>query len=172
MPSDPIPSDPGAVPASSAKRFERTYPIRFAHCDAAGIVFYPHYFVILNDHVEDWFGEALQHDFLAWHRDLGLGVPTVRIECDFLAPSRIGERLRFWLEIERLGRSSVTLVRGAECGGEQRLRVRQSLVCIELASGRSRPWPEAVRERMAAFVVPPAPARPIANHATDRPEAP
>ncbi|HVL59685.1 MAG TPA: thioesterase family protein [Burkholderiaceae bacterium] len=135
-------------------RFERSYPIRFAHCDFAGIVFYPQYLVLFNDHVEDWFNEALGQDFGAYHGELGLGIP-VRLECDFLRPSRIGDSLTLWLEIERLGERSVTLARGARVGDEQRVALRQVLVCVELARQSSRPWPDSLRRAMLPYVAQP-----------------
>lgn len=136
-------------------KFERTYTIRFAHCDFAGIVFYPQYFTLFNDHVEDWFAEALGQDFASLHGTLGLGVPTARLECDFVRPTRIGERLTLWLEIERLGNASVVLARGACVGDETRVRLRQVLVCVELATQRSRAWPDALREAMKPFLTHP-----------------
>ena len=39
--------------------FEREQLIRFSHCDPAGIVFFPQYFVLFNGHVEDWFDDGL-----------------------------------------------------------------------------------------------------------------
>src|SRR5476649_217235 len=34
--------------------------VRFSHCDPAGIIFYPHYFVMFNGLVEDWCNHALE----------------------------------------------------------------------------------------------------------------
>ena len=33
--------------------------VRFSHCDPAGIVFYPQYFIMFNGLVEDWFNQGL-----------------------------------------------------------------------------------------------------------------
>jgi acyl-CoA thioesterase FadM len=41
--------------------------IRFHHCDPAGIVFYPQYFVLFNELVEDWFNHGLGIDFARFH---------------------------------------------------------------------------------------------------------
>ena len=37
--------------------------VRFSHCDPAGIIFYPHYFVMFNGLVEDWFNHALEINY-------------------------------------------------------------------------------------------------------------
>ena len=36
------------------RTFERSVLIRFHHCDPAGVAFYPEYFVLFNELVEDW----------------------------------------------------------------------------------------------------------------------
>jgi len=42
--------------------FDMPVRIRFAHCDPAGIVFFPQYLVLTNALVEDWFTERLKID--------------------------------------------------------------------------------------------------------------
>ena len=42
--------------------------IRFHHCDPAGIVFYPQYFVLMNELVEDWFDRRLCVPFAELHQ--------------------------------------------------------------------------------------------------------
>ena len=39
--------------------FQREILVRFGHCDAAGWVFYPRYFEMISDFVEDWFEDGL-----------------------------------------------------------------------------------------------------------------
>jgi 4-hydroxybenzoyl-CoA thioesterase len=123
--------------------------IRFHHCDPAGIVFYPQYFVLMNELVEDWFDRKLAVPFSALHQRDRLGVPMGRIECDFLVPSGIGDRLAFTLEIERLGKASIVLAVVARCAGEVRVRARLTLVLASLDTRRSVPIPEAMRAAMA-----------------------
>lgn len=101
-------------PRAPAVPFRRRLTVRFRHCDPAGIVFFPRYLEMLNDLFED-FMAGLGHPFAALHgsdaapgAETG-GVPTVRVEADFLAPSRLGDQLELTLGVARLGRSSVTL---------------------------------------------------------------
>ena len=49
------------VPPSGA--FTRSVPIRFSHCDPAGIVYFPHYFDMFNGLIEDWYGQELGYDY-------------------------------------------------------------------------------------------------------------
>lgn len=131
--------------------YRRTIQIEFNHCDPAGIVFYPRYFEMTNSVVENFFAEVLRYPFARIHIEEHFGVPTVRIETDFHAPSRLGDQVVFELEIVRLGRSSVTFLIRALAGEELRLEARLTLVWIT-PDGRSAPWPEVIRARMTAFM--------------------
>lgn len=122
--------------------------IRFQHCDPAGIVFYPRYFELINSVVEDWFEEVLQHDFNQLHVESGTGVPTAAIDTQFHAPSRLGELLTFELLVQALGHSSLTLQITAYCGEQKRLTSCSTLVFMDLNSGKSMPWTEAIRQRI------------------------
>lgn len=120
--------------------------IRFQHCDPAGIVFYPRYFEMINSVVEDWFEDIVQHDFNHLHIQSGTGVPTVSIDTQFCAPSRLGEILTFELVVQAIGRSSLTLQISANCAEQKRLTSRLTLVFIDLTSGQSMPWTDAIRQ--------------------------
>jgi 4-hydroxybenzoyl-CoA thioesterase len=121
--------------------FEIEDTIRFAQCDPAGIVFFPQYLVMLNTLHERWFGEGLgvpYHDYIGVRR---LGVPTVRLECDFTAVSKHGDRLRQRLAV------------AFDCGGELRARFRQVLVCTSLATHKPHPLPDDLRQGMQRFLL-------------------
>ena len=133
--------------------FERTETVRFAHCDPAGIVFFPQYLVMLNTLVEDWFDRGLKIPYAGLITGRRLGLPSVRLEVDFTAVSRIGDVLVQRLQVLHLGRSSLQLAAiylGAD--GELRLRARQVLVCTSLDDHRPRPLPDDVRAAVPAFM--------------------
>ena len=119
--------------------------VRFAHVDAAGIVFYPRYFEMLNAAVEDYFAEVVGVGFAEMHGQRRLGVPTVRLETDFAAPSRLGDLLDFELRVTALGRSSLGLSVAVLCGGDVRVSISITLVCMDLDAGRALPWPDDMR---------------------------
>ncbi len=80
--------------------------IRFHHCDPAGIVFYPQYFVLFHELLEDWFnlGLAVPYaDFIGRQR---LGIPTVHVSSDFIAASRLGDQIDLTLTVAHLDRSA------------------------------------------------------------------
>ncbi len=119
--------------------------VRFAHIDAAGIVFYPRYFEMLNAAVEDYFTDVVGVNFAQMHFERKLGVPTVKLETVFVAPSRLGDALDFAFLVQQVGRSSVDIAVDIRCGAELRLQIRVVLVCMDLATGRAIGWPDDMR---------------------------
>ena len=128
--------------------FEARVKVRFADVDPAGIVFYPRYFEMLNGAVEDWFEQVLGLDFKSMHLVRKIGVPTVKLEAHFLAPSELGEELLVTITPRDVGRSSCEIGVTFSGAGRERLRADIVLVCLDLATQRSIAWPETVRRHM------------------------
>ncbi|GAB4038123.1 MAG: acyl-CoA thioesterase [Rubrivivax sp.] len=136
--------------------FERTRRIRFSHCDPAGIVFFPQYLVMLGDHVEDWVSEGLGIPYATLIGARRTGLPTVRLECDFRAISRLGEDVTYSLRVTRLGTRSLTLATEV-LGPARDLRAAfvQVLVSTDLDTHRAVELPPDLRAAAMAFA--PAP---------------
>ena len=132
--------------------FKRERLIRFSDCDPAGIVFYPQYFVMFNGLVEDWVDEGLGIGFWRLVIERQTGLPTVRLEADFRAVSKMGDRVDLALSVERLGSRSITL--NSRCtgleDGELRMQMRQVLVCTSLQTHQAIEVPADMREAIAA----------------------
>ncbi len=133
-------------------RFEAVRTVRFADCDPAGIVFFPQYLVMVNTLVEQWFDEGLRVPYADVIGVRRTGLPTVRLEVDFTAISRHGERLVQRLAVRRLGRSSLHLHHEFLGGDEPRLRAVQVLVCTSLATHRPQPIPDDLRAAMQPYL--------------------
>ena len=131
--------------------FESAKQIRFHHCDPAGIVFYPQYFVLFNELVEDWFNEGLGVDFARYHTEGRHGIPMAHIECDFLAPSKVGEVLRFCLSVKKIGGSSLTLAVEAKAGDDTRVRATLVVVQAALDTRRAVAFSAEFREKLARY---------------------
>jgi 4-hydroxybenzoyl-CoA thioesterase len=135
--------------------FRTSTQVRFAHCDAAGWMFYPRALELVNGVVEDWFAEDLGKSFKVLHLDDGLGVPTVRLESEFHSPARLGDNLDFELTVTTLGRASVDLAIAASTDGTPRFTARLKIVFTELADAKSTPIPDAIRVAMQPYVAAP-----------------
>ncbi|MFT4246928.1 MAG: thioesterase family protein [Pseudomonas sp.] len=131
-------------------KFSRPHRIRFAECDPAGIVFYPQYFVMFNNLLEAWVDGLLpQLGFAGYIGSLRLGLPTVRMEADFRAVSRMGEEVVLSLEVQRLGGKSLTLALACTgSDGELRMRATQVLVATSLETHRAIDIPEVLRRAL------------------------
>jgi len=130
--------------------FTRDITIRFEHCDPAGIIFYPRFFALVNETVEDWFAD-LGHDFKTLHVDQRRGVPTVRFESEFVAPVRIGDRLKQSLGVEAIGNASLELKHLAVVGDRAVARFDQTLVFTDLTTMKAAPWPADLRAAITKF---------------------
>ena len=131
--------------------FERRLLIRFSHCDPAGIVFFPQYLVMVNNLIEDWVSEALNIPYAALIGTRRIGLPTVSLNCEFTAVSRMGDEVMLGLTLAHTGRSSVRLELGCRQGDEQRMRVTQTIVATDLNTHRPLPLPDDLRKGMTAF---------------------
>jgi 4-hydroxybenzoyl-CoA thioesterase len=138
--------------------------IRFAHCDPAGIVFYPRYFEMLNSVVEDWCAQGLGMDFRTMHMAHQLGLPTVHLEVDFVQASQLGDMLEAQLRVVRVGTSSVELavsffgMAQTRQNPEQqaqpglRMKIKQVLVWMDLQKRSAQPLPDQLRSQMMKYI--------------------
>jgi 4-hydroxybenzoyl-CoA thioesterase len=143
--------------------FQREMLVRFGHCDAAGWVFYPRYFEMVSDFVEDWFEDGLLASAPGLFHHKKILTPSVHFTVDYLKPTRYGDRLTFNLWTVQIGRASCELRIEASHQGEMRMRLKQVLVFISADTGRALPIPPELHTRMQRFQVDPAtpaPAKP------------
>ena len=138
--------------------FVRERLIRFSDCDPAGIVFYPQYFVMFNGLVEDWVEEGLGVGYRRLIIERRIGLPTVKLEAEFRAISRMGDRVLLGLDVSRLGGRSLSL--DLRCVGtgpdgceELRMRIRQVLVITSLETHRSIDVPADLRVAIERYAV-------------------
>ena len=127
--------------------FRVEQPIRFSHCDPAGVLYFPHVFDFVNAAVEDWFARRLGLPFHVLHLEHRRGNPVVRTHCQFVKPCRFGEALALELEPTAVGRSSIELRITGTVGGAPRFRVRHKTAMMSMDTMRAIELPEKVRTR-------------------------
>ncbi|MEO7170254.1 MAG: thioesterase family protein [Sphingomonas sp.] len=128
--------------------FSARHRLRFAHCDAAGIAYYPRLLELADAVIEDWTEQVIGVPRRILHLELGRGLPTVDMRVQFAGPSRLGDWLDFALTAERIGTSSIDLALAMSCAGEHRLSAHYTQVLVELDAMRSLPWPADWRARI------------------------
>ena len=147
---------PSAEPATHDGRappnaFRSRHLVRFAHCDPAGIVFYPRFFDILSSALEDWFQSGLECPFGEFMVKRKLRIPGLSITAEFLRPCKLGELLDIDLWVARMGRSSLELALAGSVEGEPRLRALWTMCVIDFTTFKSTPIPDDLRQRMRSF---------------------
>ena len=95
--------------ASLRRMFRHVRPVRFAEVDAARIVYFARYLDFCHDALEALFG-ALPGGYPQLTMVRGIGIPSVRVEADYLAPLRYGDTALIDVSVERLGQRSITFV--------------------------------------------------------------
>jgi 4-hydroxybenzoyl-CoA thioesterase len=139
--------------------FDMPVRVRFSHCDPAGIVFFPQYLVLTNALVEDWFTDCLRIDYAHLIGTRRVGLPIVKLDCDFSRPSRMGETVTLSLTLESVGQRSIRLGMVCHDGGdmpEVRFRAEQVLVTTSLETGQSIDIPGDIASALANFAAPSA----------------
>jgi len=140
--------------AVTGRVFSTTMLVRFRHCDPAGIVFYPRYFEMINDLVEEWFDQGLGLSFEALHAGRGIGTPLASVQCNFFAPSRWNETLTQTLIVRRIGGASFTAeVQFFGADGDSRLNAALTIVTVDLNRMKSIAMPDDLRQRMQEFLL-------------------
>jgi hypothetical protein len=133
--------------------FQREMLVRFGHCDAAGWVFYPRYFEMISDFVEDWFEDGLKASAPGLFHHKKLLTPSVHFTVDFAKPTHYGERLTFNLWTLKIGRSSHRSVppgRAAHAGETgARLHLRRERSRDRHSAGTRRPHEALLARRRA-----------------------
>ncbi len=129
--------------------------IRFSHCDPAAIVYFPRFFDLAHSTMEDWFTDGVGIALPELIRERRIGTPTVKINCDFVKPLRMGDTLRFELRVSKLGNASVNLNYRGTKDGIEHLQITQTLVFMNLDSAKATSIPNDVRESIEKFLIAP-----------------
>ena len=121
-------------------------PVRFIECDQQGIVFNAHYLVWADEAVNIWWSTR----GVDWS-DLdarGFDYVVVASTLEWRSSARWGDTVDVDADLEKLGRTSLTLKFTIRVGDRECCVVRTTYVCTE--GGTSTPWPDVVRERLTA----------------------
>lgn len=139
------------------KVFRAEYPILFSHCDPAGIAYFPRLFDLLHQTMEAWFSDGLDERYADFVMKKRIGAPTVSMQCDFLSPAFFGDRLSIELSVVRIGNSAIDFAYDARVGTRACFKARHSVCTLCLETFKSIPIPDALRQRMQAYLADEAP---------------
>ncbi|MBI1244142.1 MAG: acyl-CoA thioesterase [Alphaproteobacteria bacterium] len=125
--------------------------IRFSHTDPAGIVYFPNYFDFCNGVMEDWYTRALGIDYARLIFVERHATPIVHAECDFFAPSKMGDRLSLTLILRKVGRTSIDISIHGHAKGVLRLEAKIVTVYMNLDTQKPEDVPAGMRARFDVY---------------------
>ncbi|WP_222192606.1 acyl-CoA thioesterase [Modestobacter italicus] len=121
-------------------------PVRFAECDQQGVAFNAHYLTWADEAVNAWWaGIGLPYGALAAR---GIEYYVKATALDWVSSARYGDTVSVDAELDRLGRTSLTLLFTVRVGERVCCTVRTTYVAT--SDGRPTPWPDDVRARVSA----------------------
>ena len=127
-------------------------PVRFDEVDAAGLVFFAHYAAFAHEAMERLFDEHVAGGYVALITERRIGLPAVKLECDYTAPLRYGDVATIEAQVAHLGNKSAVLAYriarkadGVRCAG-----LRHTVVITDLEAMRSMAMPADVRQALQA----------------------
>ena len=120
-------------------------PVRYVECDQQGVVFNAHYLTWADESSNHWWAShGIPWDEVAARVD-----PVVKASSlEWSSSARWGDTVEVDAFTERLGTTSVTVAYTVRVGERVACVVRNTYVAI--ADGRPTPWPEDIREKLAA----------------------
>ncbi|SRR5579859_939453 len=124
--------------------------LRFGDCDPAGIAYFPNYFHFLNGVVEEWW-MSLGFPWRVLIQERRIGLPTVKLDTQFLAPGFMGDTLHFSFEIVALGSRSMTLEHFVTRDETLLWQATQVVVATSLDTHQSLAWPDDIRAALRTF---------------------
>jgi acyl-CoA thioester hydrolase len=121
-------------------------PVRYVECDQQGIVFNAHYLVWADEAVNTWWADR-GVDWPALNTR-GLDYVVVASALEWRSSARHGDTVDVDADLEKLGRTSLTVRFAVRVGERECCVVRTTYVCT--ADGESTAWPEEIRRRVSA----------------------
>ncbi len=116
------------------------------------MVFYPRYLDMFNNLIEDWFAKDIGQDIRTLVQDRRIGIPAVRIECDFRRPTRLGDLLQLQLSVEEMSESSLCLIIDGSVDGRPSVTALITLVFVSMDSFEAVAAPPDIREKIERFL--------------------
>jgi acyl-CoA thioester hydrolase len=116
-------------------------PVRFVECDQQGVVFNAHYLVWADEAVNTWWVDR----GVEWPELNARGIEymVVASSLEWRSSARWGDTVEVDAELDKLGRTSLTVRFVVRVGERVCCEVRTTYVCT--SAGAATPWPDDLR---------------------------
>jgi acyl-CoA thioester hydrolase len=130
--------------------FTHRLRVRYNECDPQGIVFNGNWLTYFDVTLTEWWRDA----FGSYQAMVDSGTDMVVAEANvrYRAPARFDDELDIAVSVLELGTTSMTTTIDASRAEELLVQGRMRHVFIDPATLAKQPIPDAVRERLAAYV--------------------
>ena len=124
-------------------------PLRvyYEDTDAAGVVYYANYLKFMERARTEWLG-SLGVDLAELERAHGIVFVVSRMEINYMAPARLGDRLEATLRLTELGRARMVAVQDVRRAATVLARARVTLACVDRANWRPARIPAVLHGRL------------------------
>jgi acyl-CoA thioester hydrolase len=131
--------------------FSHELRVRYAECDAQGVVFNAHFLAYFDISITELWRAA----FGSYQTMIDRGVDVVVAEArlSFSRPARFDDVLRLEVEVTRLGNTSILTRHRVSRDGEQLVQGDMCHVLVELPGLTKKPLPEWTRNGLAPWVI-------------------
>ena len=129
------------------------FAVRFGDIDQARVMYYPRFFHYFHQALERWFDEALGVSYSELVIQQNIGFPSVKVDTEFTAPLRYGDRVGIGIEIVDIGAKSLTLRYTATRLSDGKVSARATIttVAIDNDTFKSISIPDEWRERFEGY---------------------
>lgn len=130
--------------------FTHSTTVRLHDTDAAGVLYFAHQFRLAHEAYEafmDLAGSSLG----SLLKKGTLALPIVHAEADYRAPLRVGDALEISLRLQRLGKTSFTLVSRISSNGQTSGYVTTTHVAVNRRNGRKTPLPAPLKKALQSL---------------------
>ena len=126
---------------------------KWADFDPAGLLHPSRAISFAMDVLEVWFRDVVGVSWQEFLDDYDIDTPSVRVECDFLRPTKADMEIQYGVRVERLGRTSVTFsLDGRDGAGVHYFRNRMVMVFVSMKDGYTAcEVPPRFRQRIFAY---------------------
>ncbi|HEX7879277.1 MAG TPA: thioesterase family protein [Candidatus Eisenbacteria bacterium] len=144
----------------SPKRYRHDFPIRIHDVDAAGIVFFARYYVLMHDVYESFLAD-IGFSISDVIRQGEVIIPVVESHCRYRRPMRHGETITGDIVLAELTATSY-VVRCRLLGADDELKAVVSVrhVAVSQATMKPVPLPLSIREALAPYLAQDEPGLP------------
>ncbi|MCL2725796.1 MAG: acyl-CoA thioesterase [Polyangiaceae bacterium] len=129
-------------------------PVRMEDIDAAGIVFFPRFFVYAFEAMEHFVNDVPGRHLELFTKER-IGFPVVRAACDYRVPLRYGDVIRMAISVTKIGTTSCSfrydITRVPD--GADVATVEHVVVATDLKTLTKIPLPDDIRSLLGAHLI-------------------